>query len=51
MYCPDLPLTVEAAAADAQPINVTTDIDVDGFESFVDALIKEYNGVLLIEPE
>jgi len=33
-------------AADAQPIGITTDIDVDGFESFVDALIKEYNGVL-----
>lgn len=33
-------------ANDAAPITITTDIDVDGVESLVDALVKEYNGVL-----
>lgn len=37
---------LKAQKNDAQPITITTDIDVDAVESLVDALVKEYNGML-----
>lgn len=44
---PGLTLSLlKAQKDDAQPITITTDIDVSGVENLVDALVKEYNGML-----
>lgn len=37
---------LKVQSADAEPITVTTEVDVAGVESFVDALVKEFNGLL-----